>query len=537
MTARRLETLGVASAIVVGAILRFAAIGRLSLWFDEGYTAWLINHPIGEIIRLIRADTAPPLYYLLLHGWAQIFGRSEAALRGLSAFLGILTIPLVAAIARRLLSKSAAVIVATWLFVVSYPQIWYCQEARTYELMAFLTALEFYLLLRHLAHPCGTWRLWLIVVGIAALYANNFMALYLLAIASCGLVLPSATPIKTRLRDGAVIAAILGVAYLPWVSSLASQIQRVHQSFWIPRPDFDAACSCLAWIVGIGHFWTWDRHLPGNGHYDVAVAVPRVAALFLIGGIGFGLFRLRGAERRTLLALVIGALFVPLATAILSQSGRSLFLLAAFLPSTVIAPIIIAGPLAWRPRSAAGAVIAGVALLVCAINLWAFELENNKEDWRSAAHAVESFPKVEHRLIVFVANEAQLPFDYYYKLQPGEQETGAPAGYFDIDPPRTQLRVLTDSDLNGLRRTLASRRFDDIVLIISHAGWFDRSGIENPGFSDPDALTWQYVTVGAPPVERFDLPDDSANHAITILRSLPRRRMVAEVHAAGAIDN
>src|ERR1700753_2523443 len=72
-------------AICGGIVLRWIALGRPSLWYDEGYTAWIVSHPIAEIMRLIQTDTAPPLYYVLLRGWVNVFGHSETALRSLSA--------------------------------------------------------------------------------------------------------------------------------------------------------------------------------------------------------------------------------------------------------------------------------------------------------------------------------------------------------------------------------------------------------------------------------------------------------------------
>src|SRR5450432_3945764 len=67
-------------SVIAGVGLRFAQLGKSSLWFDEGYTAWAAAHPVGEIVRIIKADTAPPLYYILLRGWTHLFGFSEAGL-------------------------------------------------------------------------------------------------------------------------------------------------------------------------------------------------------------------------------------------------------------------------------------------------------------------------------------------------------------------------------------------------------------------------------------------------------------------------
>ena len=71
--------------LAIGVFLRWFRLGHESLWFDEGYTAWVVSLSPADLIRAVRVDTAPPLYYLLLHGWTVLFGRSEFALRSMSA--------------------------------------------------------------------------------------------------------------------------------------------------------------------------------------------------------------------------------------------------------------------------------------------------------------------------------------------------------------------------------------------------------------------------------------------------------------------
>jgi hypothetical protein len=60
--------------------------------------------------------------------------------------------------------------------------------------------------------------------------------------------------------------------------------------------------------------------------------------------------------------------------------------------------------------------------------------------------------------------------------------TGAPGGFFDIDPPRTIRRVKKDSDLDPMRATLAAGDFDEAVLVLSHYQWVDPTGITRAWF-------------------------------------------------------
>jgi len=517
---RRWTIVGVTAAVAFGAAVRLLGIRRLSFWFDEGYTAWVIDHPARQIIHLISADTAGPLYYLLLHAWSLIFGRSEAALRGMSALFGILSIVLVAAIASRLVKKPAVAIAAAWIFALSWWQIAYSQEARPYELTVFLTAAILYAVLRYLENPCGIWLTAAIAASAAGLYTNNFMPLYIAAIAVAALIAPSPLPMRRRLRDGFIAMLVLTVLYLPWTSALHRQIHRVNSDFWIPPPTLDSVCQELSRMCGIEHFWTWDQHVH-RFFSDTSQGVPRTAAAIFLLGVIAAAVRLRGDHRRAALFLLAAALLPLVAAIIYSLLSPSIFLPAGFLPSSLICAIFLAAPLVWCGRWP-GRALVWLVLALSAVNLWAFETERTKEDWRSAAAAVAAMPPVPHRLIVFAAPEAQLPFDYYYHLRPGESETGAPVAFLTQDPPRTGLRVLRDSDLDNLRAHLATAKPDDVILVISHAGWVDGSGQWHSEYSDPDGLTARYMLEVMQPVQRFDLPDDSSKHQITIWRLAPR---------------
>jgi len=74
--------------LIVGAavaMLVSLAIGLAqSVWFDEAYSIMVAKQPIEQLLHLTAVDTHPPLYYLLLKGWAGLFGWSEFALRSLS---------------------------------------------------------------------------------------------------------------------------------------------------------------------------------------------------------------------------------------------------------------------------------------------------------------------------------------------------------------------------------------------------------------------------------------------------------------------
>ena len=75
--------------------LRVFRIEQQSLWYDEAFSVYLARFDLGEITARTAADIQPPLYYYLLHFWMTLAGDSEFAVRFLSLFFGVLTVPLI----------------------------------------------------------------------------------------------------------------------------------------------------------------------------------------------------------------------------------------------------------------------------------------------------------------------------------------------------------------------------------------------------------------------------------------------------------
>ena len=70
-------------------LLRTGALDT-GYWIDEGIAVGIASHDFLDIPRILGQDGNPPLYYLLLHGWMQVFGTGEAATRALSLLFALL---------------------------------------------------------------------------------------------------------------------------------------------------------------------------------------------------------------------------------------------------------------------------------------------------------------------------------------------------------------------------------------------------------------------------------------------------------------
>jgi 4-amino-4-deoxy-L-arabinose transferase-like glycosyltransferase len=110
--------------------LRVFRLDFQPIWFDEDLAYQRATVALDVSLASMAGS---PLYYVILRGWADLAGSSLYALRFFSPLCGTLAVPLIYQVARRLLSREAAL--ATMALAVFAPfYLYYSQEARTYSL-------------------------------------------------------------------------------------------------------------------------------------------------------------------------------------------------------------------------------------------------------------------------------------------------------------------------------------------------------------------------------------------------------------------
>ncbi len=117
--------------------LRCYRLGVPSIWYDEGVSIYLARQSLAELIAHTAGDIHPPGYYALLHVWIRAAGDSELAVAFLSLVFGVLLVPLIYALGRRLYGPAAGRWAALLVALSPY-NLQYSQEMRMYTLGAFL---------------------------------------------------------------------------------------------------------------------------------------------------------------------------------------------------------------------------------------------------------------------------------------------------------------------------------------------------------------------------------------------------------------
>ena len=60
---------------------------------DEGLSIGISSQPFFDIPGVLRQDGSPPLYYMALHLWMEVFGTGPADTQGLSVAISLLAVP------------------------------------------------------------------------------------------------------------------------------------------------------------------------------------------------------------------------------------------------------------------------------------------------------------------------------------------------------------------------------------------------------------------------------------------------------------
>lgn len=136
--------------LLIAAVVRFAFINKPDgLWYDElvMYNQAVQPNLKSVLFTALTEDVHMPLYQVLLHCWAKIFSFSDFSLRSFSAFWGILTVILGFFIGKSLKSNLTGFI-TMGIFALNSFLIYYSQEVRMYELLAFLSAFNLLCLIK-----------------------------------------------------------------------------------------------------------------------------------------------------------------------------------------------------------------------------------------------------------------------------------------------------------------------------------------------------------------------------------------------------
>ncbi|OYX43728.1 hypothetical protein B7Y94_01205 [Candidatus Saccharibacteria bacterium 32-49-12] len=227
-----------------------------AIWFDEAFSAYIIQFNAYDIARYTAADVHPPLYYWVLKVWSTIFGYTEVGLRSLSIVFGVVAAGFGYAWMRRQFGKQVAII-SLAILVLSPLFIRYSQEARMYTMSAAIAMAATYVMT--IALDSKRRRDWIIygVLVAAGMLTHYFMALVWIAHWVWRVVVIRQKGATGKVlfkrffdKDWLIAYGLAIGLFLPWLPFMVYQLVVIQSGgFWISPVGVDSVGSYFGTLV------------------------------------------------------------------------------------------------------------------------------------------------------------------------------------------------------------------------------------------------------------------------------------------------
>ncbi|MCS7260857.1 MAG: glycosyltransferase family 39 protein [Anaerolineae bacterium] len=425
------EHIILAGVFAVAFVLRLINLSERPLWYDEAFAVLYAEKSFATMLHGtlasthgVAADVHPLLYYILLHGWMQLFGQSPVAVRALSVLLGGATVVVAYGLGHLLYGRRGALGAA--LGVACAPlAVYYSQETRMYALLGVAALTMTYFFVR--AWLRSGWVNWVAVAlcGALVLYAHNLGFAFILGL-DAWVVWEWFRPNGARWRNGWPLALshfLMLALFAPWLMALPGQFGKVQQAYWVTQPGLLQ----LVQTLFIFHFAYDNQALP-------AWLLPPALffSLLLVALCALALWR----RRRALWAsdspswdmLLVALAGTPVVTLFVISQWIPVYVVRALLPSALAYYVLLAGLWtrdAW-PQPVRWGMLLPCALIV-AVSLW------NHYSYTGFPRApfarVAAFLRAHHQLGDVIVHSNKLSFfptHYYDRVLPQS---------FIADPP------------------------------------------------------------------------------------------------------
>lgn len=247
----------------LGVMLRLGRLDWQPLWADEGYSVYFATEAVPRLLWLTAHDIHPPLYYLLLHGWLNIWSTPDPlCLRLFSVLLALPVLLLGVALAQAFFTRRRPQLLFLALLLLNPLYLYYSQEVRMYGLALTLSMASTLCCWQWVvqAKPDKMAQWWLVayvVTATLALYTLYYLAFLLLA---------HALWVTWTLRKQGqallrfwLAAGLIALIYLPWVLYTA----RVLVSYVNDKVRSDQDVALAPWAYLARHLLAFTSgHLP-----------------------------------------------------------------------------------------------------------------------------------------------------------------------------------------------------------------------------------------------------------------------------------
>lgn len=224
-----------------------------SIWFDETFTLGIIQHSYSELIYLTGCDVHPPMYYILLKGFADGIGSLLSDVPVIYCARFFSSIPYIVLLILQLIRRKKSgekLSLNIMLLMFCMPNIMdYGIEVRMYSLALVLVLVAYMLGYRIYYEDDNRWTNWiaLAIVSLLSIYTHYYCGICIIAI----YFLLFFKELKTKEVVKCLISGcILVIGYVPWLKVLFSTLASVSDRTWPETVSFKTVFESIWFWVG-----------------------------------------------------------------------------------------------------------------------------------------------------------------------------------------------------------------------------------------------------------------------------------------------
>lgn len=218
--------------VLLQAIICLLVIDRFPISLDEPFSIYYSQQSWSEIWSIFEWENNPPLHFLLLHGWIELFGIGPYSVRSLSLLVSLISVFCLYKFGRKLWKKEFVVLLIG-LFIFSRLNHYVAVEARMYGLFTLFFILvisTFYSFLfenKRVYVQLGLWNALLLYshyLGGIVVLLEGFIFIYFVSSWS-----------KQKIIHGLLALAIGVILYLPGLSIYLNRAAHFQANgSWVP---------------------------------------------------------------------------------------------------------------------------------------------------------------------------------------------------------------------------------------------------------------------------------------------------------------
>ncbi len=421
--------------LLIAFALRVWRLDVQDIWWDEARNIDVALRPLAAIPLAPELDIHPPGYFILLHLWMRAAGHTAFATRFFSVWFGVLLIPLIVALLRRIGRPRAGAGAALYAALAPF-LIGEAQETRMYTLtfaLLTLTAIVLWDTLRERTGEKGATPPGWVYLGLltAASVLVHYSAVFvLIAIYLYGLVYrmwdgyrreggtpPPAAIVRSPLLRAGVLSLLL---FLP-------QAPRAYQQI---APYGNPNLVVPTFAAYVGQLWrAYTVGIPAEGPW-VSYALVGLGGILLLGLVyEIGMGRHRAATAYLLTAVLLPLLlYYAVLVRRATFAPRYISFVLPFLAG--LWGIALAGWWRIRREIGGGMVLAFAAVLALGIHAGQFNPAYFREDTSGLARWLVAHTTADDLILI----DVPYPLGFYYPRFSKDPDVPPPARPSHIAP-------------------------------------------------------------------------------------------------------